>query len=173
MPCSRCLREAASDQLLFQGEDGRNRELHNHLQKPDLNLPSSSVVLVFSVITFEFLGAGYANSPLKSIRSPSNPPHRSTSLPIGRHAMSTPTPQWFHRMQNADECLVSVKAFEGRRMPRLPGGNRRRSVERPLWAGCWCDEVDGQVCQASVLSSNRYFCLVETSASCRVARVCV
>ena len=53
---SRRLREAASDRLSLQGEDGRDRELHNRLQKPGLNLPSSSVVLVFSVITFEFLG---------------------------------------------------------------------------------------------------------------------
>ena len=138
MPCSRRLREVASDRLSFQGEDGCEKVLQNRLQKPGLNLLSSSVVLIFSMITFEFLGPRSANSPFKSIRSPPPYPlHRSTSLPIGRYARSTPTPQSFRRMQNVDDCLVSVKVFEGRRMLKLPGGQRRRGVGRPLWAGCW------------------------------------
>ena len=128
-PCSRRLREVASDQLSFEGEDGCDKVLHNRLQKPGLNLPSSSVVLVFSMITFKFLGPRSANSPFKSIRS-----LPLTLLTGPRPSLLVVTPglcQWFPRMQNADDCLVSVK-FEGRRMLRLPGGKRRRGAGRTL-----------------------------------------
>ena len=78
-------------------------------------------------------------------------------------------------MQNADDHVVSVKAFDRWRMLRLPGGKRQRGVGRPLWVAGemrWMGRYALRP-QASVLSSKRRFCLVETSVSCHVARVCL
>ena len=56
------------DRLSFQGEDGRDRELNNRLQKRGLNLPRKMITEKSSTTDDE--GPRSADSSFKSIRSP-------------------------------------------------------------------------------------------------------
>lgn len=111
-------------------------------QKTGLNVPSSSVELVFSVAIFLVLHSAIFTWKA-SLASPSHNP-RSSPLVImpGPHQLT----DWFPRMQNADGCFVREGTVEAWMMLRLLGETRRweraRGMERPLWAVYW----QGSVC---------------------------